>query len=107
MPLLYKGTLPYAIISLKPPSLHSDAYKAQDSPFDLDELFKNLEADVFGDTEAQIMGQLSNQGGMDFDLSSIFDGGLNFGGNLIRNSHGQQEQQDEVLSLLKDFFPNS
>ena len=102
--------------------MHFDAYKAQDSPFDLDQLFKNLEADVFGDTEDQIMGQFVQENQkieeqlfsysdsslpMDFDLSSIFGGGLQFGANMIRNSQGQQDQQDEMLSWLKDFVPDS
>ena len=89
-----------------------NAYKAQEgAPFNLDELFKNLEVDVFGDVEDQIMGQFSNQNSMgmgDFDLGSVFSDGLKFGGTLMRNSHGQQEQQDEeVISWFKDFFPNS
>ena len=77
----------------------------------MEELFKNLEVDVFGDVEDQIMGQFSNQHSMGmggFDLDGVFNDGLKFGGTLMRNSHGQQEQQDEeVMSWFKDFFPNS
>ena len=85
--------------------------QAQGAPFNLDELFKNLESDVFGGVEDQIMGQFSNQHSMaggNFDFSKIFNDGLKFGGNIMRNSQGQQAEQDQkVLSWFKGFFPNS